>query len=140
LDASCDGVEGFERREGGFGCDLAAGRPCLGGVEGVGGGWAVLGTDEDRNSQVAAVGLVEVVLGRAGAVEADVRRAMQIMEPPMVRTTDLCQMGEAVHLASPHKPKHGDGQEEALLAGSSLLRRVVWEWARGSSSASHEGH
>jgi hypothetical protein len=140
LDASRDGVEGFERSEGGFGCDLAAGRPCLGGVEGVGGGWAVLGTDEDRNLQeVAAVGLVEVVLGRAGAAEADVRRAMQTMERPMVRTMVRCQMGGAVHLASLHKLKRGDGQEEALLAGSSLLRPVVWEWARGSLSASHEG-
>jgi hypothetical protein len=141
LDASRDGVEGFERSEGGFGCGLAAERPCLGDVEGVGGGLAVLGTDEDRNSQgVAAVGLVEVVLGRAGAVEAGVRRAMRITEPPMGRRMDRCQMGGVVHLASLHKPKRGDGQEEeALLAGSSLLRRVVWEWARGSSSASHEG-
>ena len=64
LDASRDGVEGFERKEGGFGCGSAAGRPCLGGVEGVDGGLAVLGTDEDRSSwEVAVVGLVEVALG-----------------------------------------------------------------------------
>jgi hypothetical protein len=64
LDASRDGVEGFGRKEGDFGCGLVAGRPSLGGVEGVGGGLAVLGTDEDRSSwEVAVVGLVEVALG-----------------------------------------------------------------------------
>jgi hypothetical protein len=64
LDASCDGVEGFGRKEGDFGCGSAAGRPCLGGVEGVDGGLAVLGTDEDRSSwEVAVADLGEVVLG-----------------------------------------------------------------------------
>lgn len=50
LGASRDGVEGFERGEGEFGCDLAAERPYLGGAEGVNVGLAVLDTDEDRNS------------------------------------------------------------------------------------------
>jgi hypothetical protein len=64
LDASRDGVEGFGRKEGDFGCGLVAGRPSLGGVEGVGGGLAVLGTDEDRSSwEVAVADLGEVVLG-----------------------------------------------------------------------------
>ena len=138
LDASRDGVEGFERSEGEFGCGLAAGRPCLGGVEGVGGGLAVLGTDEDRSLQmVVAVGLVEVALGRAGAVVAGVQHAMRITEQPMGRTMDRCQMGGAVHLASLHMPMRGDGQEEeeVLLTGSSRQHRAVWAWVRGSLSA-----
>jgi hypothetical protein len=65
LDASPDGVEGFGRKEGDFGCGLVAvGRPCLGGVGGVGGGLAVLGTDEDRSSwEVVAADLGEAFLG-----------------------------------------------------------------------------
>lgn len=64
LDASRDGVEGFERKEGDFGCGSAAGHPCLGGVEGVDGGLAALGTDEDRSSwEVAVADQGEVVLG-----------------------------------------------------------------------------
>ena len=141
LDASRDGVEGFERSEGGFGCGLAAGRPCLGGVEGVGGGLAVLGTDEDRSLQmVVAVGLVEVALGRAGAVVAGVQHAMRITEQPTVQMMDRCQTGGAAHLASLHMPMRDDGQEaEVLLVGSSRQHRVVWVWVRGSSNASHEG-
>ena len=137
LDASRDGVEGFERSEGGFGCGLAAGRPCRGGVEGVGGGLAVLDTDEDRILQmVVAVGLAEVVLGQAEAVVAGVQHAMRITEQPMGRTMDRCQTGGAVHLASLHMLMRGDGQEEeVLLAGSSRQHRAVWAWVRGSLSA-----
>jgi hypothetical protein len=80
-------------------------------------------------------GLVKVVLGWAGAVEAGVPRAMQTMEQPTVRTMGLCRMGGAVHLASLHRPKRGDVQEEALQAGSSRQRRAALVWARGSSSA-----
>ena len=138
LDASRGGVEDFERMEGDFGCGWVAGRPYLGGVGGACGGLAVLGTDEDRSSwEVAVVGLGEVAPGWLAAVEADVLRAMRIMEQLMVRTMARYQMDGAVsvHLASLHTPKRGDGQKQILLVGSSRQYRVVWVWARGSLSA-----
>jgi hypothetical protein len=138
LDASRGGVGDFERMEGDFGCDLAAARPCLGGVGGACGGLAVLGTDEDRSLwEVAVVDLGGVDLCWAGAVEAGVLRAMRIMEQLMVRTMARYQMDGAVsvHLASLHTLKRGDGQKQVLLVGSSRQYRVVWVLARGSLSA-----
>jgi hypothetical protein len=83
------------------------------------------------------VGLGGVDLCWAGAVEAGVLRAMRIMEQLMVQTMDRCLMdgAVAVHQASLHTLKRGDGQKQILLVGSSRQYRVVWVWARGSLSA-----
>ena len=109
LDANHDGAEGFERSGVEFGCGLGEG-PCLGGVEGVGDGSAVLGTGEDRSSwEVGVEGRGEVVPGWAGVVEADVQRVTQITEQPMVRTMDRILEGGAAHQVSLHRLTRGDG-------------------------------